>query len=106
MSRFTEYTPKSRRELEQFFLETQEKISGTDTTLGDEELKSTVPFMSLLRDLTRRVDQLEARTDRLNKKKGVLIDLERRLTDLERGITIISALSEIKRDIEDLKRSV
>ena len=70
------------RDITGFFEALANKINGATFNLEDVEQTSTVPFMSMVQYL------------------------ERRIIDLEKDAGNKSSLSEIRRDLEDLKRSV
>lgn len=87
--------PKTVRELEQFYRNTIEKLKSTDTTLADEEQKSSIPFLGMLQSVQRQVSALQrdgrqmrqgiGQADpEIRRLKGIVARLELRVSDLER----------------------
>ena len=56
--RFSQIVPQSPGEIEQFYLDTIDKLRGTDSTLADEEKKSSLPVVGMVHDLARKLDSL------------------------------------------------
>lgn len=96
--------PRSPREVEEFFLQVAQKLTNSDSSLADEEQKSSIPFIGYVREVDRRISDVE----RLVSSRATRVsELERRVLDLEKMLTFRAGkISELERDIEDLKRSV
>lgn len=110
---------RNSRNVMSFFEALTAKVDNSSSGLSDVEQKSTVPFMGMLKELERRIAGIERESttkehaierrvthlERDGRHKGIA-EIERKLEVLERSVATQASLSEIRRDIEDLKRSI
>jgi len=96
MSHISQIVPRTPLELERFYLDTITKLQGTDTTLADEDLKSAIPFISMVHSSNKRIDALEKtiRTSRAMVQKLERVQHENRvlkaqLSQIEKRVTAI-----------------
>lgn len=84
MSRvFSKIVPQSPLELERFYLDTIEKLADTNSTLADEDKKSSVPIIGMLHEVNRKIDTVtrDNRTLRTH-----ITRLEAKIADIERQL--------------------
>jgi hypothetical protein len=72
--------PKTERELEQFYRDLIVKVGGTDSTLSDEEQKSSLPIIGMIHAQNRKLEALEREGRNM---RSLISRLERRLKDIE-----------------------
>ena len=97
--RFSKIVPVAPLELERFYLDTINKLEGTDSTLADEEKKSAIPVVGMIHDINRKLESLardsrnmrllveSSRQEQENRLlRSQITRLENRISDLERRL--------------------
>lgn len=105
--KFTEREPKSPRELEQFYLQTREKLQGTDESLAS--LCNQITEEAMIRDfsheirvVSERVDSVEMEIESTRNKDLKIRELSERIESLEQVVTGFSGLHQELRRIKDM----
>jgi len=95
MSRFSKIVPATPLELERFYLDTINKLQGTDASLDDIDQRSQSPVSAMIGEAERVITSIV---------KAAQAPLRAQISDLERTVRNLQSVS-LSSKVDDLERS-